>query len=122
MSNQAKTTSKRKYPSEQSFRLEGYYGLGNDATPVIPMLTYYDYEEYEEYIDVEWPNNYGRRRVQTQEWDDYILEAQLDWADHLETLEIDHKSYNKAYAEQYDAKGKEYRREYNRKRRASQEV
>lgn len=114
------------YPAEQSFRLEGHYGSGYYSSAPITMYCYFDYEEYQDYYDVFQPINYGRRRVQTQEWDDYILEAQLDWADHLEALEIDHKQYNKDYVDKYDAKGKEYRRnysrEYNRKRRASQEV
>lgn len=89
--------SKRKHPTEQSFRLEGHYGKGVDSGYLLVSFSYYNYEEYEDYTDVEYPRNYGRRSVNTEEWDDYILEAQLLWVEHLDTLEIDHKRYNKEY-------------------------
>lgn len=61
------------------------------------LLNYESQEQWDDYVDVAQPRNYGRRRPNTEEWDDYILEAQLLWVEHLDTLEIDHKRYNKEY-------------------------
>ena len=63
------------------------------------LLGYVDQEQFDDYIDVARPSHYGRRRPNVEEWDDYILEAQLLWVEHLDTLEIDHKRYNKEYRE-----------------------
>jgi hypothetical protein len=61
------------------------------------LLNYVDQEQWADYIDVAKPMNLGRRRPNVEEWDDYILEAQLLWVEHLDTLEIDHERYNKEY-------------------------
>lgn len=49
--------------------------------------SYLDLEEYDEFADMCNPRNMGRRHVNSQEWDDYILEAQLLWVEELAIME-----------------------------------
>lgn len=50
-------------------------------------VDYLDAEEFDEFADMCNPRNMGRRHVNSQEWDDYILEAQLLWVEELAVME-----------------------------------
>jgi hypothetical protein len=43
-------------------------------------MKYPDGVDADDYVDVEHPRNLGRRRPRTDEWSDYILDAQNEWS------------------------------------------